>query len=77
MEASYSTSVAQCFGGEGQDTENKYHWDMWLCLRCMNHIGLSTDKCDMSFLGPPISVSHLQHEGTVPSGPYVSRTSQV
>ena len=76
MEASYSTTIAQCFDGEGQDTENKYHWDMLLCLWWMNHIGLATDKCDMSFLGPPISVSHLQPEGTVPSGPYASCTFQ-
>ena len=59
-----------------RDTENKHLWDMWGCLRWIDHVCLTTDKFDMSFLCPPCSVSQFIHEGTVSSGPCVSYNSQ-
>ena len=45
-------------------------------LRWIDHLGLATDKHDMSLLGQNYSTSWLIHKGTVASGVCVSHTSQ-
>ena len=75
--ATYLGSLVHLCCGEGETLQTNTPGMCGECSQWLDHTGFATAQGGMCFLGLHCSGSRVLCKGTVPSGPYISGTSQV